>query len=215
MGRIIDYPSLKTQVLQTIERQADPEAVNVLFDGWVSLCEDDFWKTLRAPYLERFSNFTFDSSVYTSPDVATREFEYVPPSYVECINLADLTNRQNLDSIGVTEIAQYRGGYGLPKVYIIRGYTLTVLPSPQSPILMELTYYSKSEPLTTDQRDNDIIKMSPSIYYYGVLKQAALSYGELQNYQMWTDMMEKAIDKVNDAAVSWRRGATHKVRVRI
>jgi hypothetical protein len=215
MARIADYNSLKTQVLQTIERQQDPEASEILYDGWVSLCEDDFWPILRAPYLQRFSNFTFDAGYQPAPAVATQEFEYVPPSYVECINLADLTNRQNLDSIGVTEVVQYRAEVGLPQVYIIRGYSLTVLPVPTSPLLMELTYYSRSEPLTVDQADNDIIKRSPTIYYYGVLKQAALSYGEMQNYQMWSDMMQKAIDKVNDSAVSWNRGPTHRVRYRI
>jgi hypothetical protein len=69
MARIADYNSLKTQVLQTIERQQDPEASEILYDGWVSLCEDDFWPILRAPYLQRFSNFTFDAGYQPAPGV--------------------------------------------------------------------------------------------------------------------------------------------------
>jgi hypothetical protein len=214
MPRVADYNSLKTQVLATIERTNDAEA-NILFDGWVSLCEDDIWPILRAPYLERFATFTYDSSVYINPDVTVQEFEYVPPSFVECINLADLTNGNNLDSIGVTEVAQYRLQYGQPQVYIIRGYTLTVLPSPSAPLLMELSYYSRSEPLTETEQINDIITKSPMIYYFGTLKQAAATYGEAQNYQIWDKMMKDAIDKTNDAATGWRRGATHKVRMRV
>lgn len=214
MPRVADYNSLKTQVLQMLERQNDVEASEILFDGWVSLCEDDFWPTLRAPYLERFANFTFNSSV-VYPDVSSVEYEYVPPSFVECINLADLTNGNNLDSISLTEIARYRGIPGRPEAYVIRGYTLSVYPIPSAPILMELSYYSRSEPLTPEAAANDIITRSPMIYLYGILKQAAAGYGEAENYTIWDSMQQKAIEKVNDAAISWRRGATHKVKFRV
>jgi hypothetical protein len=95
-----------------------------------------------------------------------------------------------LEAIGPDQITHQMLQIGDPYFYAIEGHKIRLLPWPNNRVRINITYYSKGDPLVNPEDYNETLFNLPSVYLYAMLRQAAIWYGDADGQSRW----EQALD---------------------
>lgn len=101
---------------------------------------------------------------------------------------------ENLHYLPPDTYAQRREA-GRVREYTIIGRDLFLLPAPDGPGRLHLTYYAEIEPLGEKQPDNAVLLMFPDLYLYGALVESGPFTRGSAPLEMWTQYYSAARQK--------------------
>jgi hypothetical protein len=86
---------------------------------------------------------------------------------------------------------------GQPKYFCVIGGQIRVLPTPDTSYVSELIYYGKLSKLSTSNTTNWLLTLSPDVYLYGSLLQAAPYLQDDARIQVWAGLYQRGIEALN------------------
>jgi hypothetical protein len=87
---------------------------------------------------------------------------------------------------------------------VVEGMTIRLLPWVPPNAWVDMTYYSSGKPLVLDADFNETLSRVPSTYFYGMLKHAAIYYGDADGEGRWTQQLQNIVAEVNRTNYSWQ-----------
>ncbi|HEV8165666.1 MAG TPA: hypothetical protein VGR74_14700 [Actinomycetota bacterium] len=222
---------LNSAVLAALNRQQDPQAVTFL-PVWRAMAESDIFATLRAGWMVRRGGAIFSNAIETLPpsiirprgvtllalDVPADDVsqlvdgngnpivwegspEVIPGSTIT----PDTSVVAQLRPLGPDQVDAWAyASSTTPTGFVVEGMTIRLLPWVPPNAWVDITYYSSGKPLELETDFNETLSRVPSTYFYGMLKHAAIFYGDADGEQRWTQQMEMTIAKVNATNYSWQ-----------
>jgi hypothetical protein len=219
-------------VLAALNRQVDPQA-QAMLPVWRTMAESDIFGVLRAGWMVRRGGAIFANPIEVLPpsilqilgvtllriNVPVADVSQlvdkdgnpiifdggmvdVPGNTVE----PDYNVVGDLQALGPDQIGRehYAPGALYPKYYVIEGFTIRLLPwiSPNS--WVNITYYSSGKPLVNPTDFNETLSRAPALYQYGMLKHAAIFYGDSDGQDRWTQQLINGIAEINSMSYGWQ-----------
>lgn len=157
---ISTYSELVTAVTNHIHRN---DLTSVIPD-FITLAEDELNARCRLPCQETFDDLSVTSRLTALPSdlIELRSVEYDGSP----LQLVPFGTPEYLTAV------QYDNASGAPRWYSIRANQLEVFP--YGTLTLNLTYYAKVGPLTSNTPTTAVLTNHPSLYFYGTLRQAAI-----------------------------------------
>jgi hypothetical protein len=181
------YAELKASVADWLNRSDLTSAIT----DFVSLAEAQMERDLRTRQMIVRANATVNTEYSALPDdyLEAKSFKLtgtnpITPLVFQSINA--------LDDLQVSYSAS-----GQPKYFCVIGGQIRVLPTPDTSYVSELIYYGKLSKLSTSNTTNWLLTMSPDVYLYGSLLQAAPYLQDDARIQVWASLYQKGIDALN------------------
>lgn len=180
------YTNLKTALASALHRSD----LTTSIPDFITLAEDKFNKRLRIRAMENRQTASVASEYITLPDgfLALRNLqlnssprqllEYAAPEWLD---------RNYPDSTSLGE----------PKFYTLVGGSIQLAPVPDSTYTVEMDFYKKWD-IATDGT-NWLLTNAPRCYYYGALMEAAAFLVNDKRVPVWSTLLEKAIQEVEEA----------------
>lgn len=181
MARIIDYPTLKTAILDWLIR---PDLASVV-DAWVQLAEDAFNSVLRTRWQETIIPSFVISGEFTSvpaDHLQTREIKFNtdPPSVPMFIGLTDF------DTAPLPST---------PTLITLRGNQYQVKAIPTAPIIATVTYWARIPALGVNQT-NWLLQRYPSAYLYTCVTEGCRYLKDDDGAARWYPLAQSALERV-------------------
>lgn len=168
-------------------------------DNFIQLCEGDLNRVLRTRDQLTTATLTLDADSKSD----------LPADYLEARNAVALTTpRARLSQVAPDYIEDTypsrQSGY--PRVYVIEGGNIIVLPETTSSI--EFTYYAKIPALSEANTTNWLLTKFPNIYLYGCLMHANEFIGNAERMARMAEMFKIQVDSLvsDDKGAMWPRG---------
>jgi hypothetical protein len=181
------YAELKASVADWLNRSDLTSAIT----DFVSLAEAQMERTLRTRQMIVRANATISDEYSALPDdyLEAKSFKLtgtnpISPLVFQSINA--------LDDLQVTYTSS-----GQPKYFCVIGGQIRVLPVPDTSYVSELIYYAKLSKLSTSNTTNWLLTLSPDVYLYGSLLQAAPYLQDDARIQIWAGLYQSGIDALN------------------
>jgi len=181
------YAELKASVADWLNRSDLTSAIT----DFVSLAESQMERDLRTRQMIVRANATVNTEYSALPDdyLEAKSFKLtgtnpITPLVFQSINA--------LDDLQVSYTSS-----GQPKYFCVIGGQIRVLPTPDTSYVSELIYYAKLTKLSTSNTTNWLLTMSPDVYLYGSLLQAAPYLQDDARIQVWAGLYQKGIDALN------------------
>ena len=182
-----NYSELKASVADWLNRSDLTSAIT----DFVSLAEAQMERTLRTRQMIVRANATISDEYSALPDdyLEAKSFKLtgtnpISPLVFQSINA--------LDDLQVTYTSS-----GQPKYFCVIGGQIRVLPVPDTSYVSELIYYAKLSKLSTSNTTNWLLTLSPDVYLYGSLLQAAPYLQDDARIQIWAGLYQSGIDALN------------------
>jgi len=183
------YAELKASVADWLNRSDLTSAIT----DFVSLAEAQMERDLRTRQMIVRANATINTEYSALPDdyLEAKSFKLtgtnpISPLVFQTINA--------IDDLQVTYTSS-----GQPKYFCVIGGQIRVLPTPDTSYVSELIYYGKLSKLSTSNTTNWLLTLSPDVYLYGSLLQAAPYLQDDARIQVWAGLYQKGIDALNIA----------------
>ncbi|MBU9552827.1 phage adaptor protein [Burkholderia multivorans] len=145
----------------------------------------------------------------------------VPDDYLAMQNfrILDLPPPARIDLVTQTQLDDLRQIYrsGPPQYYAISGETMELLPAPPQgqSYTVQMVYYAKVPPLSTDNQSNWLLRLNPNVYLYGSLLHSAPYLKDDERIVVWKAFYEQAAEQINAAdGLAQFSGSTMKMRTR-
>jgi len=181
------YAELKASVADWLNRSDLTSAIT----DFVSLAESQMERDLRTRQMIVRANATVNTEYSALPDdyLEAKSFKLtgtnpISPLVFQSINA--------MDDLQVSYTSS-----GQPKYFCVIGGQIRVLPTPDTSYVSELIYYAKLTKLSTSNTTNWLLTMSPDVYLYGSLLQAAPYLQDDARIQVWAGLYQKGIDALN------------------
>lgn len=181
------YAELKASVADWLNRSDLTSAIT----DFVSLAESQMERDLRTRQMIVRANATVNTEYSALPDdyLEAKSFKLtgtnpISPLVFQSINA--------MDDLQVSYTSS-----GQPKYFCVIGGQIRVLPTPDTSYVSELIYYAKLSKLSTSNTTNWLLTMSPDVYLYGSLLQAAPYLQDDARIQVWAGLYQKGIDALN------------------
>jgi hypothetical protein len=181
------YAELKASVADWLNRSDLTSAIT----DFVSLAEAQMERTLRTRQMIVRANATISDEYSALPDdyLEAKSFKLtgtnpISPLVFQSINA--------MDDLQVTYTSS-----GQPKYFCVIGGQIRVLPVPDTSYVSELIYYAKLSKLSTSNTTNWLLTLSPDVYLYGSLLQAAPYLQDDARIQIWAGLYQSGIDALN------------------
>jgi hypothetical protein len=181
------YAELKASVADWLNRSDLTSAIT----DFVSLAEAQMERTLRTRQMIVRANATINDEYSALPDdyLEAKSFKLtgtnpISPLVFQSINA--------LDDLQVTYTSS-----GQPKYFCVIGGQIRVLPVPDTSYVSELIYYAKLSKLSASNTTNWLLTLSPDVYLYGSLLQAAPYLQDDARIQIWAGLYQSGIDALN------------------
>ena len=196
MADITTYDGLKAAVADWLGRDDLTDQIPV----FIRLAENRLNRELRLRVMEHVATLDVDAGenrvrlpwkrepgdwdvflemrdlIWQSADGTKRNLTYMPP------DLYDVSRAT-----------------GLPRQYTIIGRELHLVPSPDAPGTLRLTYYAEIPPLGSSQTDNEVLLTAPDLYLYGALVESGPYTRASAPLETWTQYYAAARDKLEAA----------------
>lgn len=136
----------------------------------------------------------------------------LPSGYLESQALTLNSNPKK--SLQFLSIPTFTANYisstnGSPEAFTVVGTNLWLGPTPEDATTLELVYYAAVAALSTTATTNWLLTNYPSVYLYGALLEAAPYLGEDPRTDVWGQMFDRAVGKVqsSDERARWSGGS--------
>jgi hypothetical protein len=180
------YTNLLASLASALHRN---DLTSVLPDC-VTLAEDKFNKRLRIRAMENRQ----------TADVAS-EYIALPTGYLALRNLqVNSTPRALLEYAApewLDRLYPDTTSTGEPKFYTLVGGSIQLAPVPDGTYTIEIDFYKKWD-IATDGT-NWLLTNAPRTYYYGALMEAAAFLVNDKRIPVWSALLEKALQEVEEA----------------
>lgn len=186
-----NYTTLQAAIVSALHR-ADLSAT---VPDFIALAEDKLNKRLRLRAMESRVTSSVSSEYVALPDgfLAMRNFQL------------NTTPKTRLE-YATPELLDARypsgNGSGQPVFYSLVGGQIQLAPSPDTTYTAEMDFYEKLD-IATDLT-NWLLENAPRCYYYGALMEAAAFLVNDKRVPMWSQLLETAINEVENADKSDR-----------
>jgi len=148
-------------------------------------------------------------------------FSAVPADFIEAKDLVIVSTDpiQPLEFITQQEMAQLRSteyqSASKPLNFTVVGDEFEVMPTPDQVYSLEMSYYAKITPLTTDSQTNWLLTDYPDLYLYTSLMHSAPYLKDDERITVWAQLAAKAREELlaRDASSSFN-GSTPRIRIR-
>jgi hypothetical protein len=181
------YAELKASVADWLNRSDLTSAIT----DFVSLAESQMERDLRTRQMIVRANATVNTEYSALPDdyLEAKSFKLtgtnpISPLVFQSINA--------MDDLQVSYTSS-----GQPKYFCVIGGQIRVLPVPDTSYVSELIYYAKLSKLSNSNTTNWLLTLSPDVYLYGSLLQAAPYLQDDARIQVWAGLYQKGIDALN------------------
>jgi hypothetical protein len=181
------YAELKASVADWLNRSDLTSAIT----DFVSLAEAQMERDLRTRQMIVRANATINTEYSALPDdyLEAKSFKLtgtnpISPLVFQTINA--------MDDLQVSYTSS-----GQPKYFCVIGGQIRVLPTPDTSYVSELIYYAKLSKLSASNTTNWLLTLSPDVYLYGSLLQAAPYLQDDARIQVWAGLYQKGIDALN------------------
>ena len=181
------YAELKASVADWLNRSDLTSAIT----DFVSLAESQMERDLRTRQMIVRANATISDEYSALPSdyLEAKSFKLtgtnpISPLVFQSINA--------LDDLQVTYTSS-----GQPKYFCMIGGQIRVLPVPDTSYVSELIYYAKLSKLSDSNTINWLLTLSPDVYLYGSLLQAAPYLQDDARIQVWAGLYQKGIEALN------------------
>ena len=181
------YAELKASVADWLNRSDLTSAIT----DFVSLAESQMERDLRTRQMIVRANATVNTEYSALPSdyLEAKSFKLtgtnpITPLVFQTINA--------MDDLQVTYTSS-----GQPKYFCVIGGQIRVLPVPDTSYVSELIYYAKLSKLSDSNTTNWLLTLSPDVYLYGSLLQAAPYLQDDARIQVWAGLYQKGIDALN------------------
>ena len=181
------YAELKASVADWLNRSDLTSAIT----DFVSLAESQMERDLRTRQMIVRANATINTEYSALPSdyLEAKSFKLtgtnpISPLVFQSINA--------LDDLQVTYTSS-----GQPKYFCMIGGQIRVLPVPDTSYVSELIYYAKLSKLSDSNTINWLLTLSPDVYLYGSLLQAAPYLQDDARIQVWAGLYQKGIEALN------------------
>lgn len=164
------YAELQTAALRWLVRESDTDAVARVPD-WITLAEDLLRQDMSELRLRqgeiRSQNTTFSAEYTTLPT------DFIMMRQIR-LESSPVVSLEYMTPDGMDRV--YGGTpSGRPKMFCIQGNAIRVAPAPDATYTATLTYYALAA-LSTTNTTNWLLTLSPRLYLYSTLIEAALYY---------------------------------------
>lgn len=126
------------------------------------------------------------------------DFTTLPADFLEAKNIQ--LNTTPVTSLQYVTIEQAdflkTNSTGQPMYYTLVGDTLEVVPAPDTEYTVELVYYKKLPPLSSNST-NWLLDSHPDVYLYGSLMQAAPYLKNDERLAVWGSLYSASLDELN------------------
>lgn len=193
---IENFADLKSSIVDFMFDRSDLAGFT---DTFIQLCEGDLNRVLRTRHQLTTATLTLDSDSKAS----------LPADYLEARNAVALTTpRRRLEQVApdyVENVYPSRQS-GYPRVYVIEGSEILVLPETASNV--EFTYFAKIPALSESNTTNWLLTQFPNVYLYGALKHANEFIGSSDRMMRMAQMFNGQLDALvtDERGALWSRG---------
>ena len=137
---------------------------------------------------------------------ASTDTQYVslPTDYLEMVNI-ELTSTsppKRLVYITSDRSDDYRekqnNETGTPDYYTIEGTSIQLLPTPNSSVTIQMSYFQSIPALSglADSGNNHLLLSNPDVYLYGTLMQASPYVMDPQSAGQWGGLLDRALQEL-------------------
>ena len=183
------YANLKTAIADWLDRSDLTDRI----PDFIALAEARLNRELRIRPMEVRSTLTL---------TAGQRYFALPGGYLQMRNIQLNTNPVTpLEYITPEMLDRLYGSNttGKPKAYSLIGDEIQLAPIPDTDYTLEVAYYEKFTPLTTDVTTNWLTENAPDVLLYGALIEAEPFVKNDERMPLWLNAYKEAIDKIQKA----------------
>ena len=183
------YANLKTAIADWLDRSD----LTARIPDFIALAEARLNRELRIRPMEVRSTLTL---------TAGQRYFALPGGYLQMRNIQLNTNPVTpLEYITPEMLDRLYGSNtsGKPKAYSLIGDEIQLAPIPDSAYTLEVAYYEKFTPLSTDVTTNWLTENAPDVLLYGALIEAEPFVKNDERMPLWLNAYKEAIDKIQKA----------------
>jgi len=183
------YANLKTAIADWLDRSDLTDRI----PDFIALAEARLNRELRIRPMEVRSTLTL---------TAGQRYFALPGGYLQMRNIQLNTNPVTpLEYITPEMLDRLYGSNtsGKPKAYSLIGDEIQLAPIPDTDYTLEVAYYEKFTPLTTDVTTNWLTENAPDVLLYGALVEAEPFIKNDERMPLWLNAYKEAIDKIQKA----------------
>ena len=183
------YANLKTAIADWLDRSDLTDRI----PDFIALAEARLNRELRIRPMEVRSTLTL---------TAGQRYFALPGGYLQMRNIQLNTNPVTpLEYITPEMLDRLYGSNttGKPKAYSLIGDEIQLAPIPDTDYTLEVAYYEKFTPLSTDVTTNWLTENAPDVLLYGALVEAEPFIKNDERMPLWLNAYKEAIDKIQKA----------------
>ena len=183
------YANLKTAIADWLDRSDLTDRI----PDFITLAEARLNRELRVRAMEKRA---------TMEATAGQRYFALPGGYLQMRNIQLNTNPVTpLEYITPEMLDRLYGSNtsGKPKAYSLIGDEIQLAPIPDTDYTLEVAYYEKFTPLSTDVTTNWLTENAPDVLLYGALVEAEPFIKNDERMPLWLNAYKEAIDKIQKA----------------
>ena len=187
---IANAADLRAFIATTLNRRDLTDAI----PRWIQMCEGEVNRNLRVREMVK--------PAYIEMTVADQGYIPTPGDFLEVENIETQTDPAIvLEAVTPQRADELRARLkgGLPAYYSVVGSRVEIVPHPAEPISIEMSFYARLPPLTTNAATNWLLQRSPDVYLYGSLIHSAPYLKDDQRLPLWQTKFDKALDDLRRA----------------
>jgi hypothetical protein len=200
MGLIVDYTSLQAVIIDYLARDQDSYLI-ARIPTLIQLFEA---KMNRSLFVRQMEQRSMAVTTFAQTDC---EFIALPSDFqsMRRIRLTSaggsvVTGKRPLEFKSTVQMDEFRTENadvpGKPKYFSIFGSEIELAPTPNAAYTVEMIYRQNIPPLATNTT-NWLLTLSPDLYLYGALMEAAPSIKEDQRIETWGALFASALGDLN------------------
>lgn len=193
-GTIGSYSDLVSKVALYLDRDDLDDRI----PDFVALLEARMNRVLRSVNQEKIDTWTFSGQSMVAPG----DFRKLRKAFIQG------SPDNPLKEVSPQSAAfEYSGEAGTPRAYYLEGRTISLVPPPTAATTsLSVTYWTRIDPLTSDNDSNWLLEEHPDIYLYGTLLEAAVYIRDTDAIGLCSDKLDQSIAELQQSSRNDRYG---------
>lgn len=188
MATITNYTTLQSTIADYLNRGD----LTAQIPTFIQLAEADFNTRLRTREMIIRAEATSD-----------KEFVQLPSDWVEAINLQIVGGKSPLRFVTLDEADRMVASEQFTQVvaYSLMNGAIELVPAPGNNVDIEMVYYGKITPLSSQVSTNWLLTKAPDVYLYGSLMHAQPFLMDDQRMPVFAALYNARIDALNEESM--------------
>lgn len=188
MATITNYTTLQSTIADYLNRGD----LTAQIPTFIQLAEADFNTRLRTREMIIRAEATSD-----------KEFVQLPSDWVEAINLQIVAGKSPLRFVTLDEADRMVASEQFTQVvaYSLMNGAIELVPAPGNNVDIEMVYYGKITPLSSQVSTNWLLTKAPDVYLYGSLMHAQPFLMDDQRMPVFAALYNARIDALNEESM--------------